>query len=60
MRFKAGRPDLRARLFWERGFVLSWEFGASVASRVERLGGFISLVCLLGSLRVEPLENLDI
>jgi len=83
VRFKAGRPDLRARLFWERGYVLSWKFGAvnrsrvdfsvlnpdgvfykrekehSVASRVERLGGVISFVCLLGNLRVEFLGSLD-
>jgi len=60
VRFKAGCPDLRARLFWERGFVLSWGFGASVASRVEGLGGFIALVCLFGSLRVEFLEDLNV
>ena len=82
MRFKAGRPDLRSQLFWERAYVI-WEFGAvkgshvgffvlnpdgvfykrekehSVASRVERLGGVISLVCLVGNRRVEFLENLD-
>jgi len=69
-------------LFWERGCVLSWEFGAvngsrmgfsvlnpdsvlykrkkehSVAGRVESLDGVVSLVCLLGNLRVGFLENL--
>jgi hypothetical protein len=31
----------------------------SVASRVEKLGGVICLVCHLGNLRSEFLENLD-
>ena len=55
VRFKAGRPDLRARLLWERGFKLSWEFGASVASRVESWVGLSPLFVFLGVSGLNPL-----